>query len=151
MVRELDTSKDMPGFKVPCGKIVEICKFLKEATGIGFEQLTDLTAVDEFPEKPRFKLVYHLLSLSKNKRLRLVTYVDEEAPEIESVTSIWSGANWLERETYDMFGIRFKGHPDLKRILMPLDYEHHPLRKDFPVRGIDPGKSYRKWDQGRKA
>jgi len=151
IVEKIEGTRDMPTIKVPSEKIIEIGAYLKDKCPISFEQLTDITCVDELPKKPRFKVVYHILSLSKNQRLRIVTYVDEETPEIDSVTGIWAGANWLEREAYDMFGIKFKGHPDLKRILMPFDYEHHPLRKDFPVRGIDPGKLYKKWDRERKA
>ncbi len=147
----LEGSRDMPGFQVPPSILLPFCRYLAEEAPIRFEQLTDVTAVDEYPQEPRFRLVYHLLSLSSNRRLRVQVLLGGEAPAVDSVTSVWSGADWLERETWDMFGVRFEGHPDLKRILMPLDYAHFPLRKDFPVRGIDPGRHYREWDRGRKA
>ncbi len=150
-VAPMEDSRDMPGFQVASGILLAVCRFLAEEASIRFEQLTDVTAVDEFPAEPRFRLVYHLLSLSSNKRLRLQVLLGGEDPVVDSVTGVWAGADWLEREAWDMFGIRFEGHPGLKRILMPLDYTHFPLRKDFPVRGIDPGRHYRDWDRGRKA
>ena len=147
----LEGAKDMEGYQVPAGLLLPLCRFLAGESPVRFEQLTDVTAVDEFPGEPRFRLVYHLLSLSSNRRLRLQVLLGGGDPRIDSVTSVWAGADWLEREAWDMFGIRFEGHPDLKRILMPLDYAHFPLRKDFPLRGIDPGRHYREWDRGRKA
>ena len=147
----LEEDRDMPGFEAPAPLILPLCRFLAREAPVRFEQLTDLTALDEHPREPRFLVVYHLLSLSANRRLRLQIPLPGDEPVLDSVTSVWAGADWLEREVWDMFGIRFEGHPRLERILMPPDYEHHPLRKDFPVRGIDPGRHYREWDQGRKA
>lgn len=122
---------------VPRESIVEICRFLKEEQGYSF--LVDLTAVD-WPEREeaRFDVVYWMHRFEDSKRLRLLAAVPEETP-IGSVTGIWKTANWLERETYDMFGIVFVGHPGLERILTWEGFNGHPLRKDFPVEGIDTG------------
>lgn len=103
-----------------------------------FELLADITAVDYASRKPRFEVVYHLLSLEKNLRLRVRVRLDEKEPLVDSVTSLWGSANWLEREVWDMFGIRFAGHPDLKRILLYEEFEGHPLRKDYPIRKRQP-------------
>ena len=107
--------------------------------------LTDLTAVDRFPAEPRFEVVYHLTSLSPPDRLRLKVQVPGSDPTVPSVAAIWPAADWAEREVYDLYGIRFTGHPDLRRILMPDDWEGHPLRKDYPLsdepvefRGVEP-------------
>jgi NADH-quinone oxidoreductase subunit C len=94
-----------------------------------------VTAVDRYPAEPRFELVYHLHSLERKERVRLKCQVSGEAPAIDSVTSVWRGANWYEREVFDLFGIQFVGHPDLRRIMMPDDWEGHPLRKDYPITG----------------
>ncbi len=94
-----------------------------------------MTAVDWFPASPRFQLSYHILSHAFKERIRLRAMVDEPDPAIESITSVWAGANYYEREVFDLFGIRFAGHPDLRRIMMPDDWKGHPLRKDYPVEG----------------
>jgi NADH-quinone oxidoreductase subunit C len=99
----------------------------------------DVTSVDLYPGEPRFMVVYHLLNLDKAVRFRVKSPLPGEAPEIDSVVGIWTGADYAEREVYDLMGIRFRGHPDLRRILMPEDYEHHPLRKDFPLTGFPVG------------
>jgi len=99
----------------------------------------DVTAVDLYPDEPRFMVVYHLLSLEQATRLRVKCPVQGETPEIDSVVPIWTGAEYTEREVFDMFGIRFRGHPDLRRILMMEDYQHYPLRKDFPLTGFPVG------------
>jgi len=114
-------------------RIVEVCGYLKEEQA--FLRLSGITAVDWSPADPRFEVVYLLHSLEKNRRLRLKCWVREAECEIDSVTAIWRAANWYEREIFDMFGIAFGGHPDLRRILMPSDWEGHPLRKDYPVHG----------------
>ena len=114
-------------------KIVSVCGFLKYDQK--FVRLSTVTAVDRYPAEPRFEIVYHLHSVERNTRLRLKARVTGDAPEIESICSVWRGANWYEREVFDLFGIRFNGHPDLKRILMPDDWEGHPLRKDYPITG----------------
>ena len=118
-------------------KIVEICKFLKEDADLDFQQCVDVTAIDWAKRKNRFTAVYHLLSYNKNQRLRIkATIEDAKNPEIDSVTSVWKGADWYERETFDMYGIIFKNHPDLRRMYMPESFEYFPLRKEFPVMGI---------------
>jgi|SRR5579871_279348 len=113
--------------------IVEVCRYLKKEQA--YVRLGGVTAVDWNPADPRFELVYLLHSLDRNTRLRLKCWVAETSPEIDSVTGVWRSANWYEREVFDMFGITFRNHPDLRRILMPNDWEGHPLRKDYPVHG----------------
>ena len=115
-------------------KIVDVCTFLKAEQK--FTRLSAVTAVDWFPMEPRFEVVYLLHSIERrNQRLRLKCRVSGDDPFIDSVTGIWKGANWYEREVFDLFGIIFRGHPDLTRIMMPDHWEGHPLRKDFPVYG----------------
>jgi NADH-quinone oxidoreductase subunit C len=104
-----------------------------QATGYNFFE--DMTAVDWYPSVPRFQLSYHLLSHAFRERIRLRAMVDEADPSVESITPLWPGANYYEREVFDLFGIRFEGHPNLRRILMPDDWKGHPLRKDYPVEG----------------
>jgi NADH-quinone oxidoreductase subunit C len=112
--------------------IIPICRFLRDDPELLFNYLSDLTAVDRPGRKPRFDVIYHLYSIKKSHRVRLKIKLDE-GESTESVTPVWSGANWFEREVFDMFGIKFDNHPDLRRILMPDDWEGHPLRKDFPL------------------
>src|SRR5579862_8082324 len=114
-------------------RIVFVCRFLKDK--FHYVRLSTVTGVDRYPSEPRFEVVYHLHSVERNQRLRLKCRVRGEDPVIESVTSVWRGANWYERETFDLFGIRFLNHPDLRRIMLPDDWEGHPLRKDYPVTG----------------
>ncbi|UCF39296.1 MAG: NADH-quinone oxidoreductase subunit C [Acidobacteriota bacterium] len=114
-------------------KILEVARFLKEDPELAFDLMIDLTAVDHWKNKPRFEVVMHLQSLEKNHRLRVKVPVEGSDPTIETVSSVWPAANWYEREVYDMFGIVFKGHPDLRRILMYPEFEGHPLRKDYPI------------------
>lgn len=123
--------------------ILEICKSMKH--DYKFLYLVDLTAVDYLEVKfPRYEVVYLLHRFGdehdENIRIRIKVPLEENDIKIDSVTPVWSGANWLEREAYDMFGIEFKGHPDPRRIMMPEDYEHFPLRKDFDVRNRQPSK-----------
>jgi NADH:ubiquinone oxidoreductase subunit C len=120
---------------------------LKERAG--FESATFVTAVDRLPRVPRFELVHQLFSLAHNDRVRLHTPLaeNESAP---SAVALWPGAAFMERECFDMFGIRFDGHVGLKRLLMPEEYTHHPLRKDFPHQGIEPDRLYREWDRERR-
>jgi NADH-quinone oxidoreductase subunit C len=113
--------------------IVDVCRFLKGEQR--FVRLSSITAVDWTPSEPRFEVVYNLHSLDRNERVRLKCWVLESECEIDSVTGVWRAANWYEREVFDMFGIRFRNHPDLRRILMPVDWEGYPLRKDYPVHG----------------
>jgi NADH-quinone oxidoreductase subunit C len=114
-------------------KLVEVCRFLKAEQR--FNRLSGITAVDWHPAEPRFEVVYLLHSLPRNERLRLKCNVGGEPAEIDSVTGVWKSANWYEREVFDMFGIMFRNHPDLRRILMPEDWQGHPLRRDYPVHG----------------
>jgi NADH-quinone oxidoreductase subunit C len=114
-------------------QIEPVCRFAKEQ--LGFDFLADLSSVDNFGDEPRFKIVYELYSLNSNIHLRLKTRISEDHLEAPSVTGIWATANWHEREVYDMMGIRFANHPDLRRILMWEGYPYYPLRKDFPLEG----------------
>lgn len=113
-------------------RLEQVCRLLKQE--LNFERVSSITAVDWWPQEPRFEVVYHLHSLRRNARLRLKIKL-AESDEIESVTHVWRGANWYEREVFDLFGIRFRNHPSLERILMPADWEGYPLRKDYPVHG----------------
>ena len=104
-------------------------------TTLGFDRLSTVTGVDRYPVEPRFEVVYHVQSMKTKERLRLKARVPGDDPEIESACPVYRAANWYERETFDFFGIRFLNHPDLKRIMLPEDFEGYPLRKDFPVTG----------------
>ena len=112
-------------------------------------RLSTVTAVDRYPAEPRFEVVYHLHSIERNERVRLKCRLEGDDPEIESVTSVWRSANWYEREVFDLFGIRFRNHPDLRRIMMPDDWEGHPLRKDYPDHG-DKDLAYERPRHSRK-
>ncbi len=114
--------------------IARVCHFLKEQAGCAFAQLMDVTAVDYPAREPRFDVVYNLLSLQHNQRIRLVVATDEDSP-VPSVTAIYPAAGWFEREVWDLFGIYFSDHPDLRRIMTDYGFEGHPLRKDFPLTG----------------
>jgi NADH-quinone oxidoreductase subunit C len=119
--------------EVAPARIASVCGFLKHDRG--FVRLSTVTAVDRYPVEPRFEVVYHLHSIEHNERLRLKCRLSGGNPEVESVTSVWRSADWYEREVFDLFGIRFTGHPDLRRIMLPEDWEGHPLRKDYPITG----------------
>ncbi len=122
---------------VPAEAISPVCSFLKMSQG--FDLLADLTGADRGPEEdPRFEVNYHLFSTKHFSRLRLKALLSEDNAHIESVTNVWKAADWHERETFDMFGVVFDGHPDLRRILMPSDFDGFALRKDFPLRGYEP-------------
>jgi NADH-quinone oxidoreductase subunit C len=120
--------------EIDSAKIAAVCAFLKKEQA--FVRLSTVTAVDRYPAEPRFEVVYHLHSVERKERVRLKCRIGGGQPEIDSVTSVWRGADWYEREVFDLFGIRFTGHPDLRRIMMPDDWEGHPLRKDYPVTGF---------------
>ncbi len=129
-VQEASTYQGQNFLVLDAAKNVDICSCLKQEEQ--FNMLADLTAVD-YPQRPkRFEVIYQLYSFPRNERLRVKTQVGENET-VRSVTTVWPGANWLEREVYDMFGIRFEGHPDLRRILLPEDWEGHPLRKDWSI------------------
>ncbi len=117
-------------------RIVEICRFLKDSPETRFDLLSDLCGIDMATPVRRFGIIYNMLSVGRKHRIRLKTFCEEEDPTIPTVTGVWRTADWHERETFDMFGIRFTGHPDLRRVYMPEAFEYHPLRKDFPLMGI---------------
>ena len=109
-----------------------VATFLRDDPSTKMEMFIDLTVVDRFSTEPRFDVVLHLYSVSRKHRVRLYAGVPEEDPTIETLVPVWAGANWFEREAYDLYGVRFKGHPDLRRILMYPEFVGHPLRKDYP-------------------
>lgn len=113
----------------------EACVLLRDDPNCPFNFLSDVTCVDWYPTQPRFEVIYHLFSISRKERIRLKVRLNGEAPAVESVTSVWPAANYFEREVFDLFGVRFTGHPYLRRLLMPEEWEGHPLRKDYPVEG----------------
>jgi len=124
---------------VPREHIRAICTFLKTWPVTRFDFLADVCGADRgVEEEPRFEVNYHLFSTTKYHRWRLKVVLNEENMHVDSVTSVWRTANWHERETYDLFGVLFDGHPDLRRILLPEDWQGHALRKDFPLRGYEP-------------
>jgi NADH-quinone oxidoreductase subunit C len=125
-------SVDFATIYVPADRLVETCRALRDADALRFSTLIEVTAADYLPRQPRFEVVYHLLSIARRLRLRLKVRVADGA-EVPTVQSVWRGAGWLEREVWDMFGIVFDGHGDLRRLLMPDDWEGHPARKDYPV------------------
>jgi NADH-quinone oxidoreductase subunit C len=115
------------------GHIVALCRHFKDEQK--YIRLSGLTAVDWHPEEPRFEVVYLLHSIERNARVRIKCKVHGASPEIDSVYSVWRSADWHEREVFDLFGIKFRNHPNMTRILMPIDWDGHPLRKDYPVHG----------------
>ena len=133
---EVSDYKDELTIKFDKRHIVNVCKFIKSDSDLLFTFCSDITAVDWSTRKNRFTVVYNIYSMKNDFRLRLKADVDESDCMIDSVSSVWQAANWQERETYDMYGIKFNDHPDLRRMYMPEEFEHHPLRKDFPLMGI---------------
>ena len=131
----------------PADRLVEVMRFLRRDGRCAYEQLCDLTCVDylNFPKPPRdrFGLIYSLLSLSRNDRFWVKCFVSEPEPTVPSVVGVWKGAEWMEREVWDMFGIRFEGHPDLRRILTWEEFVAHPLRKDYPLQGQGERENFR--------
>ena len=122
---------------VPRESIVDVCWILK--TKHGFDMLADLCGADRGPEEdPRFEVNYHLLGTGHHQRIRLKVLLSEDDPHVETVSNVWKTANWHERETFDLFGVIFDNHPDLRRILLPSDFDGHALRKDYPLRGYEP-------------
>ncbi len=134
-------SVDFATLIVPAEQLVETCRTLRDAPPLGFNVLIELTAADYLPRTPRFEVVYHLLSIPNRSRLRLKVRV-AEGELVPTVQSVWPAAGWPEREVYDMFGVVFAGHPDLRRILTPDDWEGHPARKDYPVQIKKPAQTY---------
>ncbi len=115
--------------------LITVCEFLRDEPGLTFKFLSDITAVDLYPNEPRFEVVYHLLSLQTAARLRLKVRTSGENPRVDSLVPVYPCADAFEREVFDLFGIQFAGHPYLRRILLPEDWEGHPLRKDYPTEG----------------
>jgi NADH-quinone oxidoreductase subunit C len=107
----------------------------REQKALHYNLLTDATCLDRYPHEPRFELSYHLVSIPRREKVRLKVILSGSDPIVDSLVPVWPGANWLEREIFDLFGIRFTGHPDLRRILLPDDWEGYPLRRDYPVEG----------------
>lgn len=142
-VKETFVSLGMEVAVIDKDGLLEIMKFLKDKPQ-DYAMLLDLTCVDYLGQEPRFEMVYHLYSLSSKRRLRIKARVSEREPKIASLTSLWRNANWLEREVYDLFGIEFVGHPDLRRLFMYDGFEGHPLRKDYPLRLRQPRIKFRK-------
>ncbi len=134
---EVAPSTDQPTLYVPRDRLVDTCRVLRHESALSFDLLADLTAVDWFPREPRFEVVYHLARLGLGglapARLRVKVRLPGDDPRVATVSGVWPNADWLEREVWDLFGIVFEGHPDLRRLLMPDDWEGHPLRKDYPV------------------
>lgn len=120
--------------RVEANTIVDICRYLKNEQH--FVYLTDVFGTDRFTSEERFEVIYNLISLRDRERLFVKVRLPEEEPVLESVADIWKAASWMEREVYDMFGIKFTNHPDFRRIYMPEDFDYYPLRKEFPLLGI---------------
>ncbi len=116
--------------------LLRVCEFLKNDPSLAYAMAVDVCGVDRYVPEGRFEVVYILYSLKNRTYLRLKVRLEEDDAALPSVSGIWPGANWYEREAYDMFGIRFQGHPDLRRMYMPEEFEYYPLRKDFPLMGI---------------
>lgn len=114
--------------------IVDICRYLKEE--LHYIYLNDIFGIDRFTSEDRFEVVYNLISLRNREKLFLKVRLPEEEPVMDSITDVWQSASWMEREVYDMFGVKFNNHPDFRRIFMPEDYNYYPLRKEFPLLGI---------------
>ena len=120
---------------VPRSHLLRVCQFLRDEKDLAFNFLSDISTVDRFPIEPRFELNYHLLSIPRKDRIRLRVRIHAADPIAPSVIPVWPTANWLEREIFDLFGLRFEGHPDLRRMLLPDDWEGYPLRKDYATTG----------------
>jgi NADH-quinone oxidoreductase subunit C len=134
-VQSVKFDRDEMTIYVDRSDIRDACALLRDDSACPFNFLSDVTCVDWYPSEPRFEVVYHLLSIPKKERVRLKVRLNSSSPTVDSIISVWPGANYFERETFDLFGVRFAGHPYLRRIMMPEDWEGHPLRKDYPVEG----------------
>lgn len=137
----VEESREGTVFVVARNRLKDFLKAMKDDDGLGFDMLTDLFCIDRYKAKPRFEMVYFLNSIRNGGRVTVKTRV-EATESVETVSDVWKAAEWLEREVYDMFGIDFKNHPDLRRILLTDDFEGHPLRKDFPTEGPDFDKPF---------
>ncbi len=146
-VHEQTEFRDEVTLSVDSDVIFEIAEYLRDEPELSFRHLADLTCVDylhlaPMPERGRFAVVYHFYSFEHGSRIRLKCFLPEDEPRIDSLTPLWPTADWLEREVFDMFGVVFRNHPDLRRILMPEDSEHFPLRKDYPLEGRGERESF---------
>ena len=130
---EAGSATDQPTVFIPADRLLEAGRFLRDDPDLRFALLADLTAVDWLPREPRFEVVYHLVSIEHSYRLRVMVRVSGASASLPTVADVWPAAGWMEREVWDLFGIAFDGHPDLRRLIMPEDWEGHPLRKDYPV------------------
>jgi NADH-quinone oxidoreductase subunit C len=146
--KHLRTAEGTDTLEVERGELRAVLTALKD--GAGFAMCTFVTAVDHYPRTPRFAVSHQLLSLEHNDRLRVRCWLLADDAHLPTCSDLWPGANWSERECFDMFGIVFDGHPDLRRLMMPPGYDHHPLRKEFPHVGIEPDRLYRQWDRKRR-
>jgi len=135
-VEEISDFRNDLSITITKDKLIDATKFLKENPELQFVMCKDVTAIDWATRKNRFTTVYHIYSFKLNFTLRLKVNIEENPPTVESVVSIWPSAEWYERETFDMYGIEFLNHPDLRRMYMPEGFEYYPLRKDFPLLGI---------------
>ncbi len=138
---EIAPSIDQPTLVVPRERLIAACTALRDTGSLRFDCL-DVTAVDWWPGEPRFQVVYHMASFEPPRRVRLKVFLPGEDAHLPTLSTLWPGANWLEREVFDLFGIIFDGHPDLRRVLMPEDWEGYPLRKDYPVQVRLPVKTF---------
>ena len=138
---EVGRSIDFATIYVPADRLVEACRALRDTAALRFTTIIEVTAADYFPRQPRFEVVYHLLSIERRTHLRLKVRVGEKG-SVPTVQGVWKGAGWPEREVWDMFGIVFTGHTDLRRLLMPEDWDGHPARKDYPVQISKPAQTY---------
>jgi NADH-quinone oxidoreductase subunit C len=134
-ISEVIEFRDETTIVVPRNVLRDVAERCRADKNLQFNLLSDATCVDRYPLEPRFEVNYHLVSIPRSDRLRLQVRLSASDPVVDSLVSVWPGANWLEREIFDLMGIRFNGHPDLRRILMPDDWEGNPLRKDYPVEG----------------
>ncbi len=132
-VREVTEFRGETTVEIDAARLVQACRALRDAPTLQFMRLAGQTAVDYWPDEPRYAVIYQLHSLAKGLSVRLRLRLSGEAPSVQSVVEVFPSANWHEREIFDMFGIRFEGHPDMRRLVMPADWEGHPLRKDYPL------------------
>ena len=133
-ITELSETNGTPGFYLNREQIVEACKLLRD--DLGFVSCVDAVSVDRFRKQERFEMIYNLVSIENNERIFIKVKLDTKNPSMQSLSQVWTSANWYEREAFDLMGINFENHPDLRRMYMPEAFEYHPLRKDFPLMGI---------------
>lgn len=140
--QDVESRDDLPTIQVEPSALVRVCQILRDDPTLQFAVCLDVTAADHFPRHPRFDVVYHLVSTSRQLTLRVKVRLEGAQAEVPTVSGVWPAANWLEREVWDLFGVVFTGHPNMDRILTADDWEGHPLRKDYPVQVKLPVKTY---------